>query len=51
MLAISRIHDSFRRYVIKFLSAAVYYGQNKFIDVSTECAVFMIRVHVELTGE
>jgi len=42
---------SFQRYVFKLETAAFYYGRNKFIGVSTECAVFMIRVHVELTGK
>jgi len=51
MSAISYKPDSFRRYVIKLQTAAFYYVQNKIIGVSTECAVFIISVHVELTGE
>jgi len=51
MEAISTKHDSIRRYVIKRLHSAFYYVKNKFIDVSTECAVFMFRVNVELIVE
>jgi len=51
MSAISYKPDSFRRYVIILQSTAIYYVQNNFISFSTECAVFMISVHVELTGE
>ena len=51
MKAVSRIPDSFRRYVIKLQPAAFYNVQNMFIDVSTECAVFIFRVHVEIIGE
>jgi hypothetical protein len=50
MKAISPKPDSIRRYVIKLQSAAFYCVQNTFIVVSTECAVFIFRVHVELIG-
>jgi len=36
-----------RRYVIKLQCAAFYNLQNRFIDVSTECAVFIFSVQVE----
>jgi len=51
MKAISCKPDSIRRYVIRLQSAAFYCVQNKFIDDSTECAVFIFRVHAELIGE
>jgi len=51
MKAISCKSDGIRSYVTKLQCAAFYCVQNKFIDVSTECGVFMFRVHVELTGE
>ena len=51
MKAVSCKPDSIRRYVIKLQPAAFYCVQNKFIGVSTECAVFIFRVHGELIGE
>ena len=51
MMAASCKPYSVRRYVIKLEYAAFYCVQNKFIGVSTERAVFIFRVHVELTGK
>jgi len=51
MKAISCKPNSIRHYVIKLQPATFYNVQNTFIDVSTECAVFMFSVHVELIGE
>jgi hypothetical protein len=51
MKDISRKPDSNRSYVIKLQSAVFYYVQNTFIDVSTECAVFIFWVNVDLIGE
>ena len=51
MKAISCKHDSIRRYLIRLQSAAFNCVQNKFIDVSTECAVFIFRVQAEINGE
>jgi hypothetical protein len=51
MKAIGCKPDSIQRYVIKLQSAAFYCVQNKFIDVSTECAVFIFRVQTELIAE
>jgi len=47
----SRKPDSIRLYVFKLQSAAFYCVQNKFIEVSTECAAFIIRVQAELIGK
>jgi len=49
--AISPKPDIIRRYVIKIQPAAFYYVWNKFICVSTECAVFIFRVQAELIEE
>jgi hypothetical protein len=43
--------DIIRRYVIRLQSAAFYCVQNKFIGVSTECAVFIFRVQGEIIGK
>ena len=51
MMAVSRTPESIRRYVIKLQSVAFFYLQNKFIEVSRECAVFILRVQAELIGE
>jgi hypothetical protein len=51
MTAVSRQPDSIRSYIRKLQSAAFYIVQNKFIDVSTEGAVFIFRVQAELIGE
>jgi len=51
MKAISCKPDSIRSYVITLQPAAFYCVQNNFIDVSTECAVVIFRVNVELIGE
>ena len=49
--AISPKLESIRRYVMKLQPAAFYYVWNKFICVSTECAVFIFRVLAELIEE
>jgi hypothetical protein len=51
MKSISCKPDNIRRYVIRLECAAFYCVQNRFIDVSTEWAVFIFRVHGELIGE
>jgi len=45
MKAISCTPESIRRYFIKLQSAAFYYVQNKFIEVSTQCVVFIFWVN------
>jgi len=51
MKTTSRNPNSIRRYVIRLQLAARYYVQNKFIDVSIGCVVFIFRVQAELIGE
>ena len=51
MKVVSRKPESIRRYVFKFQSAAFLQCAEKFIDVSTECAVFFTRINAELFGE
>ena len=43
--------DSIRRYVIILRTAAFYCVQNKFIGVSTGCAVFIFRVQGKIIGK
>jgi hypothetical protein len=51
MKAVGCKPDSIQSYVIKLHLLRFYNVQNKFIDFSTECAVFIFRVQAELIGE